>query len=849
MKRLDLGGEWKLAEAGSEHWISGRLPGCNYLDLMAAGEMQDPFRELNETEATKLGEKDFVYSRQFTAAEDLLRSDCLELVVSGLDTIAAIFINEIEIARCDNAHRTWRLPVKDQLVAGENSIRIEFSSPVAYTQAKQKVTPLSSFGMAENAAHIRKPQCHFGWDWGPNLPPVGIHGSIGLEGYSKARLTDVRLEQEHSNGEVELRAAVKVERLNDFKGNLEIRYRLENPQGKVQSGSFKVEDSTCDLTIKVEAPQLWWPNGLGGQPLYQLDIELVEESIFTRALDTWQRKIGLRTITLNIAADKWGRNFQFVVNGVPIFAKGADWIPSDSFVTRTTPDDLDFYIRSARDANMNMLRVWGGGYYESDTFYDLCDRYGILIWQDFAFACAEYPLEDQQFLENFKQEMLDNMRRLRNHASLALWCGNNEIKIMQFSFKKEAKASHDEFFFNTLAGWAAEEDRQTPYWASSPSSIDPKVKGNSLNVGDTHLWQVWHGMQPLESFRNYPTRFCSEFGVESLPSMRAIRSFTDEAAPTIFDPVMQLHQKSVGGNEKMLYYVLSKYRNPSTLESFIYLSQLIQSETVREATEFWRRNTGRCNGAIFWQFNDCWPVASWAGIDYLQQFKAVQYRARHFNSMVCVSAEMRRSRAEIFVINDLPAQFEGSLTIRLVDFAGNEIYKADCPVSAAGNSAGKLRTLKFAEALNGRRKEEAALVLELRDAAGNEISSQRNLLVADKEAALQKPHFSSSISVSGETGSLSISADTYARIVDIEIDGVTAPLSDNFFDIEAGQTRTVQFAVPAGTSKETLEAGLHLRSMVDVQATGTLLNDKWLRVKMLFHKPNLMMWFIFKFLM
>ncbi|PKN89798.1 MAG: hypothetical protein CVU45_05815, partial [Chloroflexi bacterium HGW-Chloroflexi-7] len=541
--------------------------------------------------STKIAEKDFIYSMVFTIDEEMLTNDQVELVIGGLDTLASIKLNGSKIASCENAHRIYRLSVKPLLKKGENEILIYFSSPLPYIRAKNNENPLFAIGMADNAAHIRKPQCHFGWDWGPNLAPVGIHGSIAIEGYSKARLTNLSIEQKHNAGQVELEVCVDAEKYNDFSEALELIYTLIDPEGKKHTNTVPlVTEHTC-FKIIVDEPKLWWCNGLGEQPLYDLAIDLVEVKNNKTPLDSWKRHIGLRTIRLDNGPDQWGRNFRFLVNEVPIFAKGANYIPNDVFLPRVSPETYEFIVKSAADANMNMLRVWGGGYYESDTFYELCDEYGILVWQDFAFACAEYPLGDSTFLENVKLEVIDNVRRLRHHASLALWCGNNEIKMMSMSFKKPRRKSHDAFFFYQLKEWVSAEDSQTPYWSSSPSSSAPEIAANSLKDGDTHLWHVWHGLQPLESFRNYPTRFCSEFGVESLPNMLTIRSFTNAEKPTLFDPVMQLHQKSIGGNEKMLFYVLSKYRNPSTLESFIYLSQLIQSETVRMATEFWRRNS------------------------------------------------------------------------------------------------------------------------------------------------------------------------------------------------------------------------------------------------------------------
>ena len=849
MEKIDLGGSWNFGEAGSDTLWSGHLPGSNYLDLMEAGVIEDPFWGQNEEGAKEIGEKNYEYSRTFTIDLAFLEQDKIDLVISGLDTLATIHLNGMRIGYFENAHRFFRIPVKAILKAGENKILIQFSSPQAYIRAKAQENPMFSMGMAANAPHIRKPQCHFGWDWGPILPPVGIHGHIALEGYSLARLSDLRIEQEHMDGRVLLHLSEKLERFGDLSKPLWMRVSLKSPAGFLQEYTLKVDSETPSLDVTVEKPQLWWCSGLGEQPLYELGVEILADEKSSTPLDQQIRKIGLRTIRLDTAPDRWGKNFCFYINNVPVFAKGANWIPSDSFVTRTTPTDLEFYIRSAKEANMNMLRVWGGGYYESETFYDLCDQYGILVWQDCAFACMEYPLQDQDFLQNVRAEISDQVRRLRHRASLALWCGNNEIKMISRMFKEKKRSVHDQFFYKTLAEWIKEDDRITPYWPSSPCSNEAGTKANSLKEGDTHLWQVWHGMQPLESFRNYPTRFCSEFGVESLPGRLGIQSFTDLENPGLFDPVIQAHQKSVGGNEKMLYYILSKYRHPASLEDFIYLSQLIQSETVRMATEFWRRNSERCHGAIYWQYNDCWPVASWAGIDYLKQFKALQYRAKHFNAMLCVLAEMHKNRADIYVINDLRQDFKGSLCCRLVDFNGKEINKEEFKVSVGKNSSWKLVSIIFKDILGGIPKNQAALILELRDQKGRVVSRQHNLLVADKEAALPKPVFTTEVAQHGETGSIFVTSAAYSRFTWVQLEGVHTPLSDNFFDLEAGQKVELTFNMPAGKKAEDIAKGVRIMDLTSVGVQGSLVNDKWLRLKMFLKPANFFSWIVFKFLM
>lgn len=840
MYQLSLSGSWDFEILGSGSKMPGQLPGCNFLDLQKNGSIDDPFWGENESSLSAVAEKDYRYTRTFELTEDCLQNPVIDLVLSGVDLFAVIQLNGTELLRTDNAHRTWRVPVKDHVKEGENEIVITFESPLPYMQKRQEETPLQSSGMGmKGVSFLRKPAYHFGWDWGPSYPPVGITGDISIEAY-QARLTGTVVHQEHRDGSVTVHMESEAA-LPAGSGETRIRYMLRSPGGEEQRTESILKDGKAVTAITVENPQLWWSNGLGEQPLYTAKAVLCAED--GAILDEWQRLIGLRTIELDTGADQWGNNFRFVVNGVPIFAKGADWIPSDSFVTRTTQEELEFYIKSTRDANMNMLRVWGGGYYESDDFYDLCDRYGILVWQDFAFACMTYPLWEQAFLDSVRQEVADNMRRLRHHASLALWCGNNEIQVIPKIPKlpKEQQDAEDRFFYETLKDWSAAEDSVTPYWPGSPNSGSPEDSANSLHKGDTHLWQVWHGMLPVESFRDYPSRFCSEFGMESLPAMKTVRSYTDQENLDLFSPVVLAHQKAKMGNEKMLYYLLAKYRNPGSFEDTIYLTQLVQAETVRIATEQWRQRMGRCNGSLYWQLNDCWPVASWASIDYKKQFKALQYRARHFNKMVIVSADMRKKDCDVFVINDYPHDFTGTLVWSLRTFDGKTVKRDVIEVHASATSAQKQFTLSYAQELGSYSFDEVYLSLQLKQDT-ELLSRQVLLLVPDRQAKLPQPKIQVKAERGADAMTLTVTSDKLARYVYLETPHRDEPLSDNYFDLEPGLPYTVTCPVPQDE-----ELLITAKSLADIRFKGSRLDDKRLRLSMLTKKTNLMSRIIFKY--
>ena len=788
MKRLDLAGTWFLS-TGDNAPIPGELPGCNYLDLMKSG-MDDPFFGMNENTAKKIARRDCTYERAFTVDAALLGLKHVELVASGLDTLCEIWINGVSIGKTDNINRTWRFDVKPLLKPDENTIRIHIQNPFGFIDEQQAAEPIkgTDFG-TKGIMHLRKTPCHFGWDWGPALPPAGLIGSIGLEAYD-ARLEDVKIRQIHGDGKVTLKVDATVS------DGAKAIFTLTAPDGE------KLPD------LLIENPKLWWCNGLGEQPLYTLDIAVVEGG---ETVETVSRKIGLRTIELDTAADEWGNQFCFKINGVPIFAKGANWIPADSFITRVTRADIDFYVQTAKDANMNMLRVWGGGMYESDDFYDACDRMGILVWQDFIFACSAYPLNNAVFLENVRMEVIDNVRRLRHHASLALWSGNNENEFFRMMWKKGSHLdiANMGFYHYTLRNWVNDLDGQTPFWPGSPSAGDLKYKVHNLKKGeirgDTHLWQIWHGMLPIEAFRRFPTRFCSEYGMESMPSMHTISSFTDAKTAQLFDPIMQLHQKSGGGNEKMLFYLLAKYRNPAAFEDFVYLSQIVQANTIRFATDCWRRNLGKQNGSLFWQFNDCWPVASWAGIDYGKQWKAVTYQARHFNKMRCLSNDYYHNRAEIYMVNENPTVFKGKVEWELNDFTGARINSGSEIISLAAHEAARAAVLKFSDILNGRKKKDAVLCVRLLE--GKTLLDEKSwLLVPDKNANLPKAQVKAECSAKNGTANIKLTSAVYARYVYLEAEGVLAPWSDNFFDIPAGKSVSVTVPLPEGMNMQQLQA-------------------------------------------
>jgi beta-mannosidase len=537
MRIQSLTGTWEFRQADLQEWLPANVPGGVHTDLLALGRIPDPFVGDNEKRVQWVAESDWVYRNRFTISSELLAQEKILLVCDGLDTLATVVLNSHELGRTDNMFRRYQWDVKSFLNSkSANELLIIFSSPVKYVTGKQSIRSLMGVSQAiPGASHLRKAPCQFGWDWGPQLPPIGVWKDIRLEGYDEAQLDDVQLHQEHSDGSVILEVQINVQRWNDI--SLSAAVHITTPQGEVLEKEIIISaKNKVVVRIPIPQPELWWPNGYGAQPLYQVEVTLKRsDAPVGNTLDQCDYQVGLRTIELRQQEDQWGRSFVFVVNGVSIFAKGSNWIPADSFPTRITSASLEGLIRSAVETHQNMLRVWGGGFYEDEKFYDLCDRYGILVWQEFIFSCSVYPLDDPLFLKNVHVEVTENVRRLRHRACLALWCGNNEMEWgwVEWNWKhpelQDFKAAYDQFFHHTLPGWCRAEDPDHSYWPSSPSSDTPFTDPNGQHQGDSHYWDVWHGRKPFASYRDQYPRFMSEFGFQALPPLATIRTYADES--------------------------------------------------------------------------------------------------------------------------------------------------------------------------------------------------------------------------------------------------------------------------------------------------------------------------------
>lgn len=686
-EQVNLGGAWRMREADSQTWHSAHVPGSVYADLMADGTMPDPFWRENELDAFERMKKDYVYQRTFTVTEAQLAHAHVELVCEGLDTLAHVSLNGREIAFTDNMHITWVWDVKEQLHAGENTLEIRFDSPILYCAKKAEEAPgWESSDATPGFRHLRKAHCMFGWDWGPRLPDAGIWRPIFLRTWDAARLENAMMLQAHHD------VVVDVTIRPEIAGESAWSAEITAPDGEV---IIIPETTAAEQVIAIQNPQLWWPNGLGKQPLYRVTVRLATG-------DTRVWRIGLRTMTVSREKDEWGEEFCHVVNGMKVFAMGADYIPEDNILARVTPERTRRLLEDCKAANFNAIRVWGGGYYPDDAFYDICDELGLLVWQDLMYACAFYDLTPD-FERSIRVETHQNVARLRHHTSLALICGNNEMEMFMAG-ANSALINHRtwefvptyphhitdyvKMFEYILPAIVKETAPQTYWWPASPSSGGNFDAPNDENRGDNHYWDVWHGEKPFTEYRKFFFRYASEFGFQSFPCLKSVKQFTLPDDRNIFSRVMERHQRNQAANGKILSYLSQTFRYPNSFDDLLYTSQLMQAEAIRYGVEHWRRNRGRCMGAIIWQLNDIWPVASWASIDYYGRWKALHYAAKRFFAPVMISAEEEGELSQNPKINEYhPAPLEKSFRLNvcnetLRDVTGEVVWALRTPDGA-----------------------------------------------------------------------------------------------------------------------------------------------------------------------
>ena len=810
--------------------IPASVPGSVYSCLLDAGLMPDPFNGLNELDALRLMENDFVYSDRFTADEAMRSAERVILRFEGIDTVADLDLNGVRLGHTENMHRCYEFDVTECIKA-ENELTVRLSSPLRIlAEADEKNQVGGSTDAVPGFPRLRKAHCMFGWDWGPRLPDAGLYRPVRLIGVRKARLSDdIRIRQRHIiagcgvTGHQVTAVDLTVTAASDpVREDARAEYCVETGPG---SGEY-TRWTGCGETCRISDPVLWWPSGYGSQPLYRVKIRLTDRTD-GQVLDETVRRIGLRTVELDThiipseirdphlgpqaAADRReGRQFRFVVNGLPIFAMGADYIPEDSVLSRVTPERTRALLTSAVRAHHNCIRVWGGGYYPDDFFFDICDELGLLVWQDFMFACAVYELTES-FEATLRAEFTDVIRRIRHHASLGLWCGNNEIESqivpdnIWHATKKQIR-DYLTIFEYILPKILKAEDPDRPYWPSSPCSGGSFDDPGAENVGDAHYWGVWHGCEPFTAYRQHHFRFLSEFGFQSFPCLATVKSFTKEEDRNVFSEVMESHQRNADANGKIMTYLSATYRYPVDFDDVLYLSQMLQLDAIRYGVEHFRRFRGMCMGTVVWQLNDIWPVASWSSIDYFGRWKALHYGEKRFFAPVSLTCEEHGRIDRKPVVSSLPVPVEYSAALHLANETARtergtvrwQLRRADSSVIREGVEEAEvppysgmwLEKMDFTGAAD-----ERDMHLWYSYESGTASSFGSALFVAPKHYRFRDPHLTLTV----EGNRITVQADAFAKGVCIESEDGNLMLSDNFFDMEKG-SRTVEIigAAPAG---------------------------------------------------
>lgn len=787
MQTCTLNGTWQLSAGHrSLESVDMQIPGTVLSGLLAAGKIKDPFYRTNEDATRALFWKDYVFTRTFDVDEELLAQQHIVLVCEGLDTLAEISINGTFLAKTDNMHRTWKFQAKKLLHPGKNEIQIVFRSVLRFIEdypyeAHKKINYIPCGSMKGNQL-LRKAHSMFGWDWGPQTIDAGIFRDIYLQGYSHARIEDIRIHQQHAKN-VSVQTSITLS--ESVPGQkLCVELSEDGADKPLQTKLCKTNaDGVAAVDFVIENPKLWWPNDYGDQPLYIVRTTFLDED--GTSLESITRRIGLRTLTISQEKDEWGNEFAFCVNGVKIFTRGGNYIPDDCLYTRITEKKLDYILESCRRAHFNCVRVWGGGYYPSDAFYDLCDEKGLIVWQDLMYACNVYDVTDA-FAENCRQETYDNVRRLRHHASLGLWCGNNEIESAWDhwgDFQKETpylRADYIRLFEEVLPKAVQEADGETFYWHSSPSSGGCFDNPDDANRGDTHYWDVWHGQKPFTDYRKYFFRFCSEFGFQSFPCAKTVNSFTLEDDRNIFSRVMESHQKNDAANGKMLYYLSENLRYPKDLTHLLYASQVLQGMAIKYGVDHWRRNRGRCMGTLYWQINDDWPAPSWSSIDYFGRWKALHYMAQKFYAPHAVSMTLEDHRCHVYFSNESFETTEYSLTLSIRDLSGNVLETYETKGNSPAFSAIETAVVDICSWEDQKDDVFLEAVIHTKD---QKVLKDVETLVPYKYLNLKKPVISTEAEETNDAFILHISSDCFAPFVALDFDDADVIFSDNFFHL------------------------------------------------------------------
>lgn len=816
-------GNWTLENLTDGRTISGCVPGSVMADYLREGLIPNPHFRENEDIVKPLFENDFSYSTSFSVNTENLSSDHQIIVFEGLDTLAEVTLNGILILTSDDMHRRFEVDVKG-ILKQSNTLMVVLRSPlkfIAEAASKAEVNCPAGGCLAGNN-FLRKAHCMFGWDWGPQLPDAGIWKEVRLEFYDGAKLQYVYPVQKHENGSVYL--TINAELIHEDGAAHTLVCELTDPNGKTRTAASAGEK----LFIEIDDPMIWWPNGLGDQPLYNLKTTLY---INGKVQNTLNQRIGLRTVTVSTTPDpdRSGAEFAFVVNGCKFFSTGANYIPEDNILSRVTTERTYRLIRDCCRGNMNTIRVWGGGHYPTDAFYDACDEYGILVWEDLMFACNAYDFMPH-FEENCVNEIIDNVKRIRHHASLALWCGNNEIEqgwemwYPSMIPSRKYWADYYIMFEYVFPKLVKQLDPATFYWHSSPSSGDymrPERKhlneyhANADNIGDAHYYGVWLQRAPYTEYRNHLIRFCSEFAFQSLPCKKTMDTVLLPQDKNLFSAVMDKHQKNELGNGLIMHYVAKTYRNPKDFDSLTYVSQLMQANAISYAVEHWRRHRPYCMGSLFWQLNDIWPGVSWSTIDYYGRWKAMHYACKHIYAPFTVSVLDEGARMGVYIHNETRFAKVWRLELYVKNMINDSLWKTEISGSAEPFTAIEVFGKDYTDIIRGRERE-VYFGYKFFDENGF-VFEDVQPFTQPKNVELPEADIRAVVSETEYAFAIDLNSSVFAYKVQLELSHADAIFSDNYIPL-TGCTRRIivqKSDLSEHLNLDEFRHQLEIRSLVD----------------------------------
>ena len=817
---LDDGWEFRQktdgAPSDAAKWLPAAVPGVVHTDLLRNKVIPDPFYRDNEAKLQWIENADWEYRKAFTVTPEMLAHQHVDIVFEGLDTIADVYLNDRPVLTADNMFREWRADVKSFLKPGDNVLHIVFRSVFPAMKELQNEDPSFDLTHGEGKQYIRKAAYEYGWDWGPRFVTSGIWQPAYLELWDDVRVTDFGIQQPDVTKDVaNLVADVELESSVSGPATVYVGYIASGKPGEAfRDVTLHPGSNPIEVPVTILKPELWYPAGYGPQTLYKFSVRVGIRAKVVAQRDT---ETGLRKVVLRRDLDKFGRSFEFDVNGIPVFMKGAALIPFDSFPSRVTTEHIRGIMETVRDANMNMVRVWGGGVYGTDDFYRICDELGIMVWQDFMFATRiPYSIRD-----NVSREAEFQVRRLRNHPSIALWSGNNELEGFM-DYGHESPESHERAWIEYMALFSGILPRtverltpEVPYIPSSPSA-EYEPTSETFQAGDAHNWAVWHGNQPPQFYETMRSRFVSEFGFQAFPDMRTIEEFTLPADRDVRTPVMDAHQKNNGtsGNQKIHDFILQNYREPKDFASFVYLSQVLQAQTVKIGAEHFRRRRPLTMGTLFWQLNDCWPVISWASIDYEGRWKALQYYAKRFYNDLLVSPHEEDGAVAVYVVSDRVASTQAELRVRVMGFDGTMLTERTMDVHPAPLSSTIYVQMPMQElsSLKGFDAATSFVAAEL-SVEGKLVSKNLLFFELPKDLVLPAAKIATDVTKAGDGFDVRVTSDAVARDVFLSAGDLDATYSDNFFDLLPGEGATVH--VKTSATLEQLKSALKAVSLVD----------------------------------